>query len=283
MLIDGIQLDERNYWMNTDPLNTTEFKPAKGIILLVSVQNAEPRFQAWQKMIKALNPRPYKVIFCENDSIDNTVDLINNWDFPHELITFKSKASDVKKNIYAVIARNRQYLLERARQIKPKYAIYLDDDVFPGDQNFISKIIQHKVDLVGGVYLRPFEEGIMVASKWSVETPLSELPQAVDLDKLVSSAKKGGFKYLMFSSCNERLYKVAVTSAGCLCLNKKIIQDKRLNFFPLGSVINKEASSEDFSYCLLAKKLGYEIYLDGNTRLAHLFPGPDKIRPWIIR
>jgi hypothetical protein len=257
-------------------------KSKKKTILLVAIQNAESHFEAWQKRVKLLDPLPDKVIFCENDSADKTVKLISSWDFPHELISFKSKKADLRDDIYAVIARNRQMLLERARQLKPDFAIFFDDDVFPEDNSILDKLSSHNLPLVGGAYLRPFEEGVFLASKWSVDMPLKNFPKAVNLEDLVNDTKRLGYKYLMFSSCHPILYKVTVTSAGCMCMSKQIIQDKRMNFFPFDKNIDiEEGCSEDFRFCLLARQLGYEVYLDGNIKLTHLAADPKKKRPWI--
>lgn len=279
--IDCVDLEDKYSWIIKRTKNKSKGKIAKGVIFLVSTQNSEKQWSAWQKMIKALDPLPEKVIFCENDSTDKTRDLIKNWDFPHELITFKSKISKKNNDIYSAIAKNRQLLLNRARQMNLKFAIFLDDDVFPDEKNIIDKLISHNLPIVGGAYLRPFDDrGMHVASKWSIDN-IDEMPQTHNLVSLVENVKQKGFKYIIFSSCDRLLYKVALTSAGCLCLASDIINDMRLNFYPirhdLGSI---EGCSEDFGYCLLAKSKGYEIYLDGNTRLAHLI-NPEKQRPWI--
>lgn len=282
--IQGIELGSCNSWM-LEAVNTSKTKKAKGVVVLLSTQNSEKHLIVWMKMIESLNPYPEKVIFCENDSSDKTVELINQWKFPHELISFKSKQSDAKKDIYAVVARNRQLLLERARGINPKFAIYMDDDVFPDDQDIIKRLISHKLDIVGGAYLRHFELGTpRIASKWDINTSLKDLPPLnPKVKNKIKELKENGYKYLLLSSCEYRLYKVALTSAGCLCLSKKIIQDKRINFFPRKNLDYEDLVSEDFKYCLLARKYDYEVYLDGNSRLSHLgFDYKEKKRPWIL-
>lgn len=255
----------------------------KVVIFLTSTQNSEKHLLSWQKTIERLKPTPQEVIFCENDSYDSTLNIINSWNFPHELISFKSKSEDLKDDIYSVIARNRQLLLERVREKDPDYAIFVDDDVFPEEPNFIEKLISRNSDIVGGSYLRYFKNGIpYIASQWAIDTPLAEMPQIPDLAVKVADAKRRGVPFAMFTWCERKLYKVTVTSAGCLCLSRKAIQDKRLNFYPKGKIKGyKKTLSEDFEFCLLARKLGYEVYLDGDTRLSHLKPDIGKRRPWI--
>ena len=279
--IGNIQLDDKCQWIVDRNKTRNKGKTAKGVVLLVSTQNIEVQWNAWRMMVKALDPLPEKVIFCENDSSDKTVDLINKWDFPHELLTFKSKTKKNKEDIYESVAKNRQKLLDRAREIEPSYALFLDDDVFPHDVDIIDKLTKKKLPIVGGLYIRPFEDkGVFVASKWHLDTPLDELPPAINLKDLVEDAKKKGLPYLMFSDCEDKLYEVAGTSAGCMCIRGDVINDEKLNFYPREIDLVKGGISEDFGYCLIAQKLGYKVYLDGSIRLEHLLPTPNRLRPW---
>jgi hypothetical protein len=70
----------------------------------------------------------------------------------------------------------------------------------------------------------------------------------------------------------------AVTSAGCLYLSRKIVQDKRVNFFPIG----RKGASEDFGYCLQARDYNYRVYLDGTVKLKHQIPRVMPAKPWGI-
>ena len=281
--IDNVQLNDRYQWIVERNKGEKKGKTAKGVILLASVQNIQVQWNAWQMMVKALDPLPEKVIFCENDSSDKTTDLIKAWDFPHELITFKTKKVKNKDDIYESIAQNRQKLLDRARELKPKYALFLDDDVFPNDVDIIKRLIKNNLSIVGGLYMRPFEDkGIFVASKWHLNTPLDELPPAINLKELVDDSKKQGLPYLMFSDCEDKLYKVAGTSAGCMCIKQEVLLNEDLNFHPRSLELVKGGISEDFGYCLNAQRLGYDVYLDGGVRLEHLLPTPNRVRPWSL-
>ena len=279
--IGNIQLNDRCKWIVERNKSRNRGKIAKGVILLTSVQNVQVQWNAWQMMVKALDPLPEKVIFCENDSVDDTAKLIKKWDFPNELITFETRKVENSDDIYESIARNRQKLLGRAREISPKYAIFLDDDVFPNDVDIVDRLIKNDLPIVGGVYMRPFEDkGVFVASKWHLNTPVDQLPPAINLEKLVENAKKQGLPYLMFSDCEGKLYKVAGTSAGCMCIRKDVLLDGKLNFYPRSMDLVKGGISEDFGYCLVGQKLGYDVYLDGSIRSEHLLPTPNRVRPW---
>lgn len=157
-------------------------------------------------------------------------------------------------NRYEPIAYIRQLLLTRARQLDPDFAIFLDDDVFPYDTWMIDKLTSRKLDIVGGPYVRLFPDGPWLATKWRSE--------------------QGKLRY--FRVPPEALSEVEMTSAGCLCLSRRIIQDRRVNFWPL---YNAE-SSEDFGYCLQAKDYEYKIWLDGTVVLWHYIPKQIPQKPW---
>lgn len=229
------------------------------IILLVPVNQVSKRFNEWARYIYKLNPAPDKVIFCENNSHDNTLELINNFELPHEIIRiWMVDNTQVYQGSYANIAHVRQLLLTRARHIDPDYAIFVDDDIFIMDSDALEVITSHKKDIVGGCYLRLFPEGPYIASKWEVDFE--------------------GKKRIQYRDwIDEPLQQVKMTSGGFLCLSKEVIRDKRLWFYPL---IDQE-SSEDFGFCLSAKDFGYPTYLDGLVRLEH--GDRHRHRPWFVK
>ena len=277
-LVENVHLTEKHRWIEEN--RPFSGKIAKGIVFLVAVYNIENRWKAWEKMIKALDPRPEKVIFCENNSDDNTLELVSKWDYPHEIIRFYTRSDAASNRNYDIIAMARQFLLQRARQLNPKYAIFIDDDIFPEDPNFIEKLIRWKKSLVGGTFLRQFTEGIFIGSKWSVKD-FKDMPQVQGLGKKVKKIKKK-YPNVCFSNCERKLYKVTMTSTGLLSIGNEILQDKRINFYPIDEQLLKNEYSEDFGFCILAKRFGYETFLDGDTRCAHIFATNEKQRAWRV-
>ena len=183
-------------------------------------------------------------VLIENNSTDNTFERINKFKRPHKVIRvwFRKDATTVCESTYEPIAHVRQLLLTFARQYNPDYAIFLDSDVYPLSKDLIDGLSLWGKDIVGGAYLRPFPEGVFLASKWAVP----------DRPHLRMLRKK----------TNSFLEEVLMTSGGCLCLSRKIIQERDINFYP----ISPSDASEDFGYCLQAKEKGYRIYLDGTVK-----------------
>ncbi len=231
-------------------------------IFLTPVFNVSDIIEDWAYYIRKLNPKPSKIIFLENNSNDNTLKMLYDLDVGTEKEIIKIHTINPKelpfKKAYDIIAHVRQLLLTRCRQLNPECAIFIDSDIFIKTPDIITGLSMWGEDIVGGAFIRHFPEGPHVASLWKTDN--SEKPY-----RLYSPE---GFRKL-----NKALHEVHLTSTGCLYLSRKIIQDRRVNFFPL-----KKGYSEDFGYCYEARQAGYKIYLDSLTILTHRIRG--KWKAW---
>lgn len=229
------------------------------VIMLIPTYNRSRILEDCLSKLDKLKPQPSKYIFLENNSIDNTLEIIQNFNHPKEIIRFWFVKDATKRldNHYGVIGIIRHYLLKKARQLNPDYAIFLDDDVLVYTEDFIKRITSNKKDIVGGPVLRNSSEGMWLSTVfWGKD-------------------EKGNMFKGRRKSCMG-LHKVCWTSTGCLCLSRKIIQDKRVNFYPL-----MKDACEDFGYNIRASKLGYEVWLDCTIKLGH-YQLSNK-RPWSLK
>lgn len=292
IMVQGQRLMPQYMWIN-------EYRPYSGkvldkVVLLIPVYQMGKRCWSLQRAaIERLNPRPAKIIFCENNSTDRTLQEILGWEYPHEIIRvwFSRMAASIPGHEYDGIAHARDLLLTKARHMDLDYAIFLDDDTIPESPDFIQRFIDNGLDLCGGAYSRTFGDGkVYLASKWSTKQSMSEMPYGNDpkmqkvIGEAVARANKSENGYLCFGGLDSaKLYKVAITSGGALALSRKVLEDKRLQFYPIHHELTDGVpkTSEDFGFCLLARSLGYEVYVDGRIRFAHMDTG-NKNRPWII-
>jgi len=217
------------YYGNPDtPEKYVDNPTIKGekVIVLIATYNNSKILPIWFNFLYKLNPQPIEYVFAENNSDDGTLDLIGKFRRPHKLIRvwFKDKPIRKGESNYLTIAHIRQLLLSYARKADCDYAVFLDTDIFPLTANLIEHLVNWKVDVVGGKYMRFFPEGLMIASYWFGKNGMFMLKPKT---------------FLPFE-------EVAVTSGGCLCLSKRIIQDRRVNFYP---IYGKYHTSEDFGYC----------------------------------
>ena len=120
-------------------------------ICLVPIRDDSDIFDVWAKHIYELNPKPDKIVFCENNSKDDTLNKILAFKLPYELIRFQS----IEVNGYDVLAHARDLLLTRARQINPDYATFLSTDVLIKSRNMITVLTERKKDIVGCAAPRP--------------------------------------------------------------------------------------------------------------------------------
>lgn len=284
--MDGFKLSLSMLWVERD--TPFQGKVAKGVVLLIPVYNTSRRcWSVLEKALYRLDPLPEKVIFLENNSSDNTLRLIWNFKLPHEVIRlwFRKDAAIAEEHIYDTIANVRDILFTRARTYGAKLAIFLDDDCIPERRDFIKMFLDDNLDICGGMYTRNFPEGFYVATKWSVYLPSSVLPKSkLDIEEYKRNNYPAVlYKYETLERDGRRFFECSCTSGGALALSQKVLQDSRLEFFPIHKS-DWGGASEDFGFCLYAGKLGYKIFLDFTIKFAHLglhFKYAPKSRPWI--
>jgi GT2 family glycosyltransferase len=225
-----------------------------------------------------LNPPPDKFIFLENNSLDDTLRKLADFKNRKEIIRlwFREDAMDyIERNWHAgeqaissrydLIGICRQLLLQRARQLDPDYAIFLDSDIVVLSKDLIERFGRfQKTDIVGAPYERDFPQGRLLSALWPNLYPTPEQPfQLLPRNRISSS---------------EPTEALAV-GGGCMRLSRKIIHEKTLNFYPVQRPwLGVGALAEDFGYCLHARALGYGICLDPTIRLAHWSPTREQLR-----
>jgi GT2 family glycosyltransferase len=213
-----------------------------------------------------LDPQPTYYFIVENNSKDETPDVIADWvkHYPNtRVFSFNFVPDAVKRlgNPYATIALVRQQLIRMARKHKVDYLIMIDDDVFVNSTDFIPRLVSHGLDLVGGCYLRCYPNGMYLAQKWyNTGSNRKEMP------------------YVM-KTVAYGLQQVAMTSGGCMCISKKLLNDDRVSFWPLLSFEKYGDTSEDYGFCIKAVKAGYKIYVDGNIKIGH-YLRERNYKPW---
>jgi hypothetical protein len=211
--------------------------------------------------LDALDPRVAYHLFATNNCTDPTPKMIDTYLKTHEGEQIKyNLPKDIFKALeepYIGISIARQYLLHRAREIMwkdPSYthALCLDTDIMVLDKHALTKVTEWGADIIGGSYMRTFPEGEFLATRFIKENGNSDLRRDI-----------------FYDICTP-----FVTSAGFLCLSRKVVLDERLKFSPIFKVmpngrINPD-TSEDFGFCILAQRLGYTPLVDGTIVLNHL-------------
>ena len=227
------------------------------VAFLVPVYQSVDLLDDWAKCVRELDPRPDIIVFCENNSTDGTLEKLYTLDLdgiPTKILRFwtvdlKDKSKLPFKDCYNVIAHARQLLLTWARNNDIDFGFFVDADVFIQTKDTIYAFTLWNRDIVGGAYPRIFPEGVYIATLFYSSPRGEEVKRWAKLKKL---------------DAGVLTYEVHATSGGCLCLSKKIIDDRRVNFYPV-----PENYSEDFGYCKTARDNGYKVYLEGTVLLGH--------------
>ncbi len=137
-----------------------------------------------------------------------------------------------------------------------EYVFMLDSDVIPPN-DAVLRLLNHNVPIVSGMYCR--------------RSPPHGVPVAIKDGKWITELPGPGRNPIM---------EVDVVGAGCLLVHRSVFEtmppsragkkwfDWRVDspeLFPQG-----EAMSEDFTWCLNARRAGYKVLLDTSIRCRHV-------------
>lgn len=131
-------------------------------------------------------------------------------------------------------------------------------DVLVQSPDMIPVLTGYKKDMVSGTPLRPDRDylclPVLFYPSYLRQSPSEEVQVQIPSGEWVAVRTRP----------QTAFQEVYAAGMECLCLSRTIIQDKRLSFYP---VIGQY--SEDFSFCIKARKLGYEVYLETAVKLLH--------------
>lgn len=167
-------------------------------------------------------------------------------------VCFKSGAPfDVARNAACVdaLAGNFQWLL------------FLDDDVVPPGDVFF-RLAAHNHDIVSGLYYRRQEPICPVAMAFNTE---------------------GKPQWVTTWNPPNCLLEVDLVGAGCLLIHRRVLERMGAPWFiwEIGKVKPDSpdsseqpkaigAMSEDFTFCMNAKRAGFKVHLDTSVRCEHV-------------
>jgi len=223
----------------------------KVVFLIPTCNKAEILAQAL-KLMDELDPQPSKYVFLENNSEDDTLQVLTEWQrtHPSEILRLwlREDAVQVIGQKYGVIGLIRQMLLDRARKMNVDYAVFMDDDIFIPYTDFITRITAWRKHLVGTPY--PYfaqYEGLRLSPIWF---------QNGHSTQQVAKTVCDGF--------NE----VHSVAGGVMCISRTLLMDDRVNFLPLIDTEQRKLG-EDIGYCVKARQQGYKVYVDCSMIMGH--------------
>jgi GT2 family glycosyltransferase len=143
-------------------------------------------------------------------------------------------------------------------KVQYDYIMWIDSDViFEPDQFF--KLLSHKKDIVGGLYLMEGGQQFAVVKDWDEEFFKSH----------------SSFKFLTPNDLpiNKQLMEVSYSGFGFLLMKHGVFETIDYPWFEpqhfkFGDSMS-DFASEDVSFCLKAKKYGYKIHIDPTIVVGH--------------
>ena len=212
--------------------------------------------------LRELEPQPDLYVFAENNSVDGTLEMLWNFELPrevHRLWLVKDAAK--RTDPYVPMAHIRQVLLTRARRLNPDYIIFCDVDVFVRTPDAIDVLTTWQVDCVAARIIRIFpKRKMMISAKWKYHEGTPTVMRNYMENVFDDTPVMVGF--------------------GLVCLSRRVIQDRRINFYPLPkSKVGLVA--EDFGYCLQMREYGYKCCLEGIVIADHVvYDEKNRTKAW---
>jgi hypothetical protein len=148
----------------------------------------------------------------------------------------------------ASLARSLNILAEDFLSHDEEYMFLVDDDqLFPPDT--LTRLLAHKKDIVGGIYLRrgfPFE------------------PVVFD-----HASDSGRVRPHFLNKGETGLVPVKALGMGCLLLHRRVLETMKKPWWALAT-IEPDLISEDLTFCRDARNAGFEIWCDLDVKVGHI-------------
>jgi len=142
-------------------------------------------------------------------------------------------------------------------KVKYTHTMWIDSDIVFKPEQF-QKLLNHDKDIVAGVYKTSDNVTYPVVIDWNENY----------------FQKNGTFKFMTSDDLNKKkgLFEVSYTGFGFMLIKHGVFESIGYPWFrPLFHSIGnaKDFSSEDVSFCLLAKEKGFKIYVDPTVKVGH--------------
>jgi GT2 family glycosyltransferase len=192
----------------------------------------------------------YDKVFAE--VVANMSDVMNNSRYKIEIL--------IKTSSLISCARN-----DHARQFQGDWLLFWDSDIVVPQKHIkaINRLIDHNRDIVGGLYVKKSNPSIAIdQGLGAIKVPAPTLGKWVD----------GKFEVpLEFTP--DSLFEVDSIGMGFTLIKREVIERvSAMGGKPFDHILddNGVQLGEDVSFCLKAKKAGFNVYCDTGLELVHL-------------
>ena len=135
----------------------------------------------------------------------------------------------------SVVAAARNQCVDAALQLSTEYLFFLDSDmIFP--VHTLARLLSHNKDIVGGTYVRRHPPHLMLGHFKGSPEKIDTTVDLIEMDAMPT---------------------------GCLLIKTEILRRMKRPIFRFGvDELANEIIGEDITFCRMARKLGYTVWLD---------------------
>jgi len=159
------------------------------------------------------------------------------------------------------IAHSRNILREKALEENYDYFFSLEQDIIP-PVDIIDRLLGHNKKIISAYYGKPADLRVQDKETEEIKDITIEL-SIVWLQEGDKIRRANPSEVL-----DKGIVSVGGFGVGCLMINREVLEKIKFRFE------KGKAAFDDMLFCLDAKKLGYELFLDSNIRVEHLH------KPW---
>jgi GT2 family glycosyltransferase len=144
------------------------------------------------------------------------------------------------------IARVRNDIVKDAIYKNCTHILFMDTDQVYHDADLVTRLLDHDLDIVGGLVHRRYEPFEPILQRDGSHVPDEEI-------------NKGG------------LIPVDTTGTGCLLIKTDVFYNVESPYFDVErDELGNVSVGEDVHFCRKANKAGYQIYVDADVTIGHL-------------
>lgn len=169
------------------------------------------------------------------------------------------------ENVRQRIVESRNVLREKTLKEKYDYFFSLEQDIIPEEDILVGLLKQNK-KIISAYYSKNM--GMKVQDKETLEIKDITLELPIVYLQQEGGVKRANPKEVL----NKGTISVGAFGVGCLLIHRDVLEKIKFRF-ERGKI-----AFDDLLFCLDAKNLGYQLFLDSNIKVIHLHKPWDEIK-----
>jgi len=225
------------------------------------------------KAIKSLTYPLYDVLIIENSEDNGYFEELKQ---EKDITVIKDNPSEKDKLLRLISSRNKilDYFLENDYN----YLLIMDCDVIP-PKNIIEELLKCNKDIVSGWYENYFVSSgktkfLPVVWTSITEKEFEDMKKQVNFPPSVKSHLDIKAHMTKEQAESGELLEVLFPSAGCMLINKRVIEDRDIRYGLLNTQdFGNIKTTDDIYFITKAREAGFKCYCNTKIKCEHLLKG----------